>query len=114
MVSGWVAGDYPNYGVWLSTGVQGGATFYSRDLGSANWPRLEIAYRTEGSPLWTQTTADTWVNQASPTTNYNNAASLSVARFSGGAQNHALLKFDLADLPANIAVSDARLELFSV
>jgi hypothetical protein len=114
MVSGWVAGDYPNYGVWLSTGVQGGATFYSRDLGSPNWPRLEIAYRTEGSPLWTQATADTWVNQASPTTNYNNATSLSVARFSGGAQNHALLKFDLADLPANIVVSDARLELFSI
>lgn len=114
MVSGWVAGDYPNYGVWLSTGVQGSATFYSRDMGSVNWPRLEISYRTEGSPLWAMTAADTWVNQANPTTNYNNDATVSVARFSGGSQNHALLKFDLSDLPANIVVSDARLEMFSV
>ncbi len=114
MVSGWVAGDYANYGVWLTTGLQESAYWLSRNAASINFPRLVITYQTAGSPLWAQVTSDTWVSQANPNTNYNNDTSLSVSRSSGGSQNHALLKFDLADLPPNIAVTDARLEMYSI
>ena len=113
-VSGWVAGDYPNYGFWLSTGVQESAYWQSRNAGVLNMPRLEITYATQGSPLWVQATADTWVDQAAPSTNYNNDANLRVGRVGAtGSQSHTLLKFDLADLPANVQVTDARLELYS-
>ncbi len=113
-VSGWVAGDYPNYGFWLTTGLQESAYWQSRNAGTLNMPRLQITYTTAGSPLWVPVQADTWVNQAAPSTNYNGDTTVRVGRVSStGSQSHILLKFNLSDLPANVQVTDARLELYS-
>ncbi len=71
-----------------------------------------MTYATQGSPAILPVQADTWINQALPSNNYNSDSSLWVGRITGNARN-TLLKFDTSSLPANAVIITAALELYS-
>jgi hypothetical protein len=110
IVNAWQTGALENHGISLRlSGSQLGlALFHSRDSGTTAYPRLMVTYHTEGSPALLPATEDTYINQYSPAANYGNANWVRVAN-----GNYTLIKFDLSDLPPNIAATSAKLWLYS-
>ncbi len=114
LVQDWASGTLSNHGFLI---LQAGTTFETTDFQSresAFDPRLTIYFTTQGSPMWVPVQADTWVNETSPSTNYNSAAAVTVAANGSTNRAYTLLKFNLADLPANAAVLSAALELYTM
>jgi hypothetical protein len=110
----WQAGTLTNNGFLLA---QAGTTFGtldydSRENASLRQPRLTVIYATQGSPAILPVQADTWINQALPSTNYGSDSSLQVGRVTGSARN-TLLKFDTSSLPSSLVVISASLEVYS-
>jgi len=110
----WKVGTLTNNGLLL---MQVGTTFGTRDYDSSEnaslrIPRLRVVYATQGSPAILPVQADTWINQALPSTNYGSDTLLNVGRNAGNAR-HALLKFDTSSLPSSLVVISASLELYS-
>ncbi|CAG0937568.1 tRNA3(Ser)-specific nuclease WapA [Thermoflexales bacterium] len=110
----WKSGTRTNYGFLMA---QSGTTFGTLDYDSSEnaslrLPRLTVIYATQGSPAILPVQADTWINQALPSTNYGTDSQLYVGRLSGNARN-TLLKFDTSSLPSNAVIVTAALELYS-
>ena len=55
--------------------------------------------------------ADTWVDQANPTTNFGTVATMNVLSKSPNANGRTLIRYTLPPLPAGCAVTDARLRI---
>jgi hypothetical protein len=56
-------------------------------------------FRTQNSStVWLNPTADAWVSEANPTTNYGTAANLEMRATGSGLARHAYLKFDLSQV----------------
>ena len=108
----WKTGTLANRGLMIQQGgtVFGIADFVSQE-GFPNTPRLTIEYVTQGSPAILPVQADTWINQALPSTNYGNETTVSIGRVSTNARN-GLLKFDLSSLPGSTVVISAALEMY--
>ena len=108
----WKSGMLANRGLMIQ---QGGTVFgiaeFNSSINFPNTPRLTIEYVTQGSPAILPVQADTYINQSLPSTNYGNAAVVSVGR-SGSAAWNGLLKFDLSSLPAGTVVISAALEMY--
>jgi len=114
LVQDWASGTLSNHGFLI---LQAGTTFETTDFQSresAFDPRLTVYFTTQGSPMWVPVQADTWVNETSPSTNYNSSAAVTVAGNGSTNRAYTLLKFNLADLPANAAVLSATLELYTM
>lgn len=117
IVNGWMTGAFANHGFLLHTLHQATATWYSRNHTSVvGWPRLTVTYITAGSPMMLSPTADTWVNEALPTTNYGTDPYLTTVHAPTGVPNRAyiLLGFDISDLPQNMIITNATLEMWSM
>ncbi|MBS2033332.1 MAG: DNRLRE domain-containing protein, partial [Deltaproteobacteria bacterium] len=84
-------------------------TYYTREGNPAKAATLTVAY------LMPETkaiivSADTWVSQASPDTNYGTDSSMQVVPpWSGAPAGNVLVKFDLSSLPATAVISSATL-----
>ncbi|MCJ7548876.1 MAG: DNRLRE domain-containing protein, partial [Anaerolineae bacterium] len=110
MVNGWISGAYPNHGIHLRTGNQGTAEFQTRNMDDS--PRLTVIYTTEGSPMQFPAQKDAWINEVLPSTNYGNDTHLTLSTPTGN-RAYALVGFDTSDLPSNINVLSATLEMYS-
>ena len=58
-------------------------------------------------------TADTYVNAASPTTNYGSATVLSLGRTASGLDQRILIRFDLSSIPTGSTINSATLQLYT-
>ncbi len=113
LVQQWTAGTRTNYGFLLAqAGTTYGTLDYNSRTAASNFPRLTVIYSTQGSPAILPVQADTWINQALPSSNYGSDTQLSVGRVTGNAR-HTLLKFDTSSLPSSVVVISAALELYS-
>jgi len=113
LVQQWQAGTRTNYGFLLAqAGTTYGTLDYNSRTAASNFPRLTVIYTTQGSPAILPVQADTWINQALPSSNYGSDTQLSVGRVTGNAR-HTLLKFDTSSLPSSLVVISASLELYS-
>ncbi|NMC01483.1 MAG: DNRLRE domain-containing protein [Chloroflexi bacterium] len=114
IVKNWYNGAWTNYGLRLIPSGMGVPpcsphSFDSRE--ATNPPRLVITYvrRTE---LTVQ--ADAHISHSYPNNNYGTSQSMSVRDDLTGTGAHALLKFDLSDIPAGSTVISASLGLEAV
>lgn len=117
-VQDWVDGtlQYNGFMMVQDDTVFGQTDYQSRDGGNPSFPRLVVTYQTEGSPMMLPAEMDTWVNEALPSNNYG-AVDYLRTNYDGagtGTRAYVLLKFDTSDLPSNITVVSATLELYSM
>gem|GEM_PF-2448643 len=107
---------------YVDTGLTNSTTYYyavfPRDA-AGNWnntvdntaPGVNANRAIPGPYLATPPVADTWVNEASATTNYGTATTMSVQTRSG--QNRrVLVQFDVSAIPSGTTVSNATLYLY--
>jgi hypothetical protein len=106
IVSGWVSGTVPKYGIALrpGAGASGSRSFEARATSSP--PQLVITY-TRRAEL--TAVADTWVDQAHPSSNYGASTNLQA---SDGDAEWALVQFDLSSLPSEFHVYSATLGMY--
>ncbi|MCB0036597.1 MAG: DNRLRE domain-containing protein, partial [Anaerolineales bacterium] len=105
-----------NHGIMLrstSSLEAGTADFISSEGTYAQGPRLTITFTTDTTPLLLEPDADTYVDEGAPSTNYGSNASLNMSDVAS-ARRYSLLHFDTAELPSDVTITSATLEVYSI
>jgi len=108
MTQQWYAGTLANHGVQLTSVHTNPRVFSSRE--GASPPRLVVEYQRR---VTLEATADTFVSQFTPSTNYG-GDSFAWIRREGGQEEHALLRFDTSVIPFGSTVVSATLQVYTL